>query len=123
MDVLINILAMTVPFSVALLLASIGEMFNQRAGVFNLGCEGIMAIGAFVGMLIPFLVGRGGAVPLYYNFVGIILSYVPLGRRPTQRDPLPTRQIPRQRRMGACRDDAQHWNICTAMKTILQALM
>ena len=37
MDLIINILSMTVPFSVALLLASIGEMFNQRSGVFNLG--------------------------------------------------------------------------------------
>ena len=38
MEVIVNILAMTIPFSVALLLASIGEMFNQRSGVFNLGC-------------------------------------------------------------------------------------
>ena len=74
MEVIVNILAMTIPFSVALLLASIGEMFNQRSGVFNLGCEGIMALGAFVGMLIPFLVGRGGPVPLYYNFVGLALA-------------------------------------------------
>ena len=74
MEVIVNILAMTIPFSVALLLASIGEMFNQRSGVFNLGCEGIMALGAFVGMLIPFLVGKGGPVPLYYNFLGLALA-------------------------------------------------
>ena len=30
---LYNILSLGVPFSVALLLASLGEMFNQRAGV------------------------------------------------------------------------------------------
>ena len=38
-DIITNMLSMCIPFSVALLLASIGEMFNQRAGVFNLGCE------------------------------------------------------------------------------------
>ena len=74
MDILINILAMTVPFSVALLLASLGEMFNQRAGVFNLGCEGVMAIGAFIGMLIPFMIGGGGQVPLYWNVVGLVVA-------------------------------------------------
>ncbi len=54
LDIVVNILALGVPFSVALLLASTGEMFNQRAGVFNLGCEGIMAMGAFLAFLPPF---------------------------------------------------------------------
>ena len=76
MDLLVNILSMTVPFSVALLLASIGEMFNQRSGVFNLGCEGIMAMGAFIGMLVPFLVGHGGAVAGGWNWLGLLLACV-----------------------------------------------
>ena len=76
MNIIINILAMTVPFSVALLLASIGEMFNQRSGVFNLGCEGIMAMGAFVGMLIPFAVGGGGAVANGWNYLGLLLATI-----------------------------------------------
>lgn len=76
MDILINILSMTVPFSVALLLASLGEMFNQRSGVFNLGCEGIMAVGAFIGMLVPFSVGQGGAVAGGWNWLGLLLACV-----------------------------------------------
>ena len=76
MDLLVNILSMTVPFSVALLLASIGEMFNQRSGVFNLGCEGIMAMGAFIGMLVPFLVGHGGAVAGGWNWLGLLLAAI-----------------------------------------------
>ncbi len=68
--IITNMLSMCIPFSVALLLASLGEMFNQRAGVFNLGCEGVMAMGAFVGMLIPFLAGKGGAVSQWYNVLG-----------------------------------------------------
>lgn len=76
MDILINILSMTVPFSVALLMASLGEMFNQRSGVFNLGCEGIMAVGAFIGMLVPFSVGQGGAVAGGWNWLGLLLACV-----------------------------------------------
>lgn len=75
MNVIVQMLVMMVNFSVALLLASLGEMFNQRAGVFNLGCEGVMAMGAFVGMLIPFSIGGGGSVSWGYY----ILSYVAAG--------------------------------------------
>lgn len=57
MEFIVNIVSLGIPFSVALLIASLGEMFNQRAGVFNLGCEGLMAVGAFLGLLIPYLVG------------------------------------------------------------------
>lgn len=76
MDIFVNILAMTIPFSVALLLASIGEMFNQRAGVFNLGCEGIMAMGAFLGMLVPFIIGKGSSVSQMWNVAGLLIAAV-----------------------------------------------
>lgn len=72
MDFIVNILALGIPFSVSLLLASIGEMFNQRSGIFNLGCEGIMAMGAFIGLLVPYSVGKGGPTPEVFNFFGIL---------------------------------------------------
>lgn len=74
MDFVVNILSLGIPFSVALLLASVGEMFNQRSGIFNLGCEGIMAMGAFIGMLIPYAAGQGGSTPEIFNALGIILG-------------------------------------------------
>jgi len=52
-----NVLTLGVPFSVALLLAALGEAVNQRAGVFNLGCEGIMSMGAFLAFLPPWWAG------------------------------------------------------------------
>jgi len=61
-DLILGILTLGIPFSVALLLAATGEMFNQRAGVYNLGCEGIMALGAFAGFLVPYILG-----PLWGN--------------------------------------------------------
>ncbi|MCL2126976.1 MAG: ABC transporter permease [Treponema sp.] len=74
MNFIVNILSLGVPFSVALLIASLGEMINQRAGIFNLGCEGIMAMGAFIGMLIPYAAGHGGAAPEMYNAIGILAA-------------------------------------------------
>ena len=74
MNFIVNILALGVPFSVALLIASLGEMVNQRAGIFNLGCEGIMAIGAFVAMLIPYAAVQGGSAGGIYNFLGILAA-------------------------------------------------
>jgi simple sugar transport system permease protein len=72
---LLNILILGVPFSVALLLAGLGEMINQRAGIFNLGCEGIMAMGAFIGFLPPYFLAKtelaGSA-----NLIGIVLAMV-----------------------------------------------
>jgi len=72
---LLNILILGVPFSVALLLAGLGEMINQRAGIFNLGCEGIMAMGAFVGFLPPYFLAKT-ALAGSANLIGIVLAVV-----------------------------------------------
>lgn len=76
MNFIVNILSLGIPFSVALLIASLGEMFNQRAGIFNLGCEGMMAMGAFLGMLVPYSIGQGSYVPGIYNYLGLLLAIV-----------------------------------------------
>jgi simple sugar transport system permease protein len=65
-----NILCLAVPFSVAILLAALGENFNQRAGVFNLGCDGIMCMGAFLGFMVPSLITTGPLAP-YGNLLGL----------------------------------------------------
>ncbi len=46
---LINLIAATLRVSTPILLAAIGETFTERAGILNLGIEGIMFFGAFVG--------------------------------------------------------------------------
>jgi len=68
-----DILSLGVPFSVALLLAALGEMFNQRAGVFNLGCEGMMSMGAFLAFL-PAQLLRGGPLAAWGNPAGFLLA-------------------------------------------------
>jgi simple sugar transport system permease protein len=67
-------LSLGIPFSVALLLASLGEMVNQRSGIFNLGCEGIMAMGAFLGMLIPYAAAVAGHTSGAYNLLGLLAA-------------------------------------------------
>ena len=74
MTIILNMLQLTVSFSVALLLASLGEMFNQRSGVFNLGCEGQMAMGAFIGMMIVYFAEKGGHYSLWFDFLGFVAA-------------------------------------------------
>ncbi len=76
MDFVVNTLTLTVRFAVTLMIASMGEMFNQKAGIFNLGCEGIMSVGAFLGMLIPFTMVGAGQAPAYVNILGLVAATV-----------------------------------------------
>ncbi len=73
-DFILSILVLGIPFSISLLLASLGEMFNQRAGIFNLGCEGIMSMGAFVGFLVPYLFLEAGLNPVIGNTLGLLAA-------------------------------------------------
>lgn len=49
LEAIIVIISSAIPLSISFILAGLGEMFNQRAGTFNLGVEGIMLLGAFTG--------------------------------------------------------------------------
>jgi ABC-type uncharacterized transport system permease subunit len=53
----IGLLAATLRIATPLLLAGLGEVFAERAGVLNLGIEGIMLIGAIMGFIAAFLSG------------------------------------------------------------------
>jgi len=74
-QMIFDTLSLGVPFSVALLLAALGENFNQRAGVFNLGCDGIMSMGAFLGFL-PAYALRTGALAPWSTAAGFALAAV-----------------------------------------------
>ncbi len=49
--IIVGILATGIRLAAPFLYASLGEMFAQRSGVFNLGLEGIMMMGAFAGFM------------------------------------------------------------------------
>ena len=49
---LVGLIAATIRIATPLIFATIGELYNERAGVLNLGIEGIMFLGAFVGFAV-----------------------------------------------------------------------
>jgi len=53
-ELLTSILAEGVLFAVPILFVSIGEVYNERAGVINLGLEAIITLSAFVGVFVTF---------------------------------------------------------------------
>lgn len=74
LDFIVLFITTGIPLSSALLLSSLGECVNQRSGIFNLGCEGVMSMGAFTGMFIPYLVSGSGAAPWYANLGGLLAA-------------------------------------------------
>ncbi|MFA5851628.1 MAG: ABC transporter permease [Spirochaetales bacterium] len=54
MDLITSILAITVRAGTSLIFATIGEILTERAGILNLGIEGIMLMGAVTGFAASF---------------------------------------------------------------------
>jgi len=56
-DLVTSILATSIPLTVPILLAALGEVFAERSGVINMGVEGIMGLSAFSSLWIAFSTG------------------------------------------------------------------
>jgi len=56
--VIVGILSAGIRLATPYLFASIGEMFGQRSGVYNLGVEGIMLMGAFAAFYVALTTGN-----------------------------------------------------------------
>jgi ABC-type uncharacterized transport system permease subunit len=56
--IIISVLATGIRLATPYLLAALGEMFTQRSGVYNLGVEGIMMMGAFAGFFTTLQLGN-----------------------------------------------------------------
>ncbi|TIX41823.1 MAG: ABC transporter permease, partial [Mesorhizobium sp.] len=50
-SILISVAAATIRIATPLLLAAIGELVAERTGVYNMGLEGMMLMGALTGYL------------------------------------------------------------------------
>ena len=83
--ILIILLASSVHSGTVLLFPTVGEIFTERAGILNLGIEGMMIVGAFFGFVVAyttknpylgFIVGMlaGGAASLIHAFISITLK-------------------------------------------------
>jgi general nucleoside transport system permease protein len=83
-SILVVVLASAVVYGTPLLYAALGELLSERAGVLNLGVEGMMLVGAVMSfwavqrtgsLLLALLVGAvaGGAMALIHAFLVITL--------------------------------------------------
>ncbi len=66
-----DILSATIRGATPLLLAALGEVISQRAGVINIGIEGMMLIGAFFGMVGSFTASDLGMLS---PWMGLLLA-------------------------------------------------
>lgn len=81
---LINIIGAGLRTGTPLLFATLGELITERAGVLNLGVEGMMLVGSLTGFAVAYGTGNpwigvlaamlaGGAISLLHAFVAITL--------------------------------------------------
>ena len=69
-----SICAAAIVYAVSILYAAIGEIFSQRAGIMNLGLEGIMLMGAVSGFLVVHNTNSLGLGLLSVILVGALLG-------------------------------------------------
>ncbi len=82
---LIAVLTAGIRLAIPVLLAVLGEIITERAGVLNLGLEGIMAAGGFAGFATAyfvenkFLLGAGGELSAWFGLLAGILAGALMG--------------------------------------------
>ena len=81
-------LASTILSATSLLYATLGELVGERAGIVNLGLEGIMLIGAATGFAVTAMTGNPYAglvaAALGGTVVNLIFAYLVVQRRANQ---------------------------------------
>ena len=70
------LLAASLRFATPILLAALGEMFTERAGILNLGLEGVMLGGAFIGFLVIYVTGNLGLAFLLAIVAGMLIGLI-----------------------------------------------
>jgi general nucleoside transport system permease protein len=73
-DILTSILAASLPLSMPILFAAVGEVFAERSGVLNMGIEGVMGLSAFVSLWITYSTGS-----YVYGFLSAVAAGALMG--------------------------------------------
>ena len=72
--ILVSVLAATFRIATPILLAALGELVAERSGVYNMGIEGIMLMGAFTGWLATYDSGSANVGFLAAILAGAVMS-------------------------------------------------
>ena len=73
LGLLINAMLISTP---PLLLAALGSCFSERSGVVNIGIEGMMTLGAFVGAAVAYFTGNGWIGFFAGGLAGAVLGLI-----------------------------------------------
>ena len=76
MDWISSLLLATVRLAIPLLLISLAELYGQRAGMVNIGLEGLAAIGALVGFLMCYITGSNWIGLLCGALAGLLVNMI-----------------------------------------------
>ncbi len=71
-----NLLLATVRMAIPLLFIALGELYSERAGMVNIGLEGLAAIGSLVGFLVCFVTGSTWLGILCGALVAILVNMI-----------------------------------------------
>lgn len=81
-NALIFLISETLINSQTLILAGLGGLISERCGIINIGLEGTMALGAFVGATVAYCYGSplfaifaGGFQGLFFQFFMLFLLF------------------------------------------------
>jgi len=74
LDIITSVLTRTIVAGTPLLLATLGEIVTERAGILNLGMEGLMSTGAVTAFIVTFITGNPWLGMLAAILVGALLS-------------------------------------------------
>ncbi len=76
MDWISSLLLATVRLAIPLLLIALAELYGQRAGMVNIGLEGLASIGALVGFLVCYLSGSNWLGLLCGALAGLMVNMI-----------------------------------------------
>lgn len=71
-----DILAASIRLCVPLLFVALGELFSERAGMVNIGLDGLMTIGAFVGFVVGYKTGNLWLGALSGAIAGVVINMI-----------------------------------------------